>query len=60
MLFALDNLLVEKNLCVKSCRVTFHNDGNGRCVACEGGVCDKGTYNYFRLAFIEDKLMQVL
>ncbi|XP_076821591.1 epidermal growth factor receptor-like isoform X1 [Clavelina lepadiformis] len=38
------NLLIEDNGCVKSCRVGFHNNGEGKCVPCKEEVCDKECY----------------
>jgi len=42
--FVADNLLIEQNGCVKSCRVGYHNDGTGTCVQCKDKKCDKGLY----------------
>ena len=38
----LGNLLVQENSCVTSCMVNYHNDGSGKCVPCNNGLCDKG------------------
>ncbi|XP_076822767.1 receptor tyrosine-protein kinase erbB-3-like [Clavelina lepadiformis] len=35
------NLLIDGNACVKSCRIGFHSNGEGKCIPCIGGACDK-------------------